>query len=203
MFICTCVCVSLPIQLISYWTIFPGTVLSSKWQKQWKPAGEVRIRRRFDEVNFKECLRTWDVLECSSGQEVCVSCESKANRPHLGNRCSGHGVDNKLTRFTMTTLVIFVIFAILVIFAIFVIFVIFAILDIFARFKNVISPACHGRWTRVDAWESCPCKEGPQFIFVWDKVAAQKIIYKQRSMVSFIRLPLHFASVLNSCEFFV
>ena len=36
-----------------------------------------------------------------------------------------------------------------------------------ARFKNVISPGCHGRWTRVDAWESCPCKEGPHFIFVW------------------------------------
>ena len=34
-----------------------------------------------------------------SGEEVCVSCESKASRPHLGNRCSGHGVDNKLTRF--------------------------------------------------------------------------------------------------------
>ena len=32
------------------------------------------------------------------GQEVCVSCESKASRPHLGDRCSGHGVHNKMTR---------------------------------------------------------------------------------------------------------
>jgi len=80
---------------------------------------------------MKACRRSKDTSALRRGEEVCVSCESKASRPHLGNRCSGHGVDNKLT-----------------------------------RFKNVISPGCHGRWTRVDAWESCPCKEGPHFIFV-------------------------------------
>merc|ERR1712192_5783 len=80
---------------------------------------------------MKACRRSKETSALLRGEEVCVSCESKASRPHLGNRCSGHGVDNKLT-----------------------------------RFKNVISPGCHGRWTRVDAWESCPCKEGPHFIFV-------------------------------------
>ena len=35
------------------------------------------------------------------------------------------------------------------------------------RLKNVISPGCHGRWTQLDVWETCPCKEGPHFIFVW------------------------------------
>ena len=34
------------------------------------------------------------------GGEVCVSCESKASRPHLGDRCSGHGVDGKMTRWS-------------------------------------------------------------------------------------------------------
>ena len=34
------------------------------------------------------------------GEEVCVSCESKASRPHLGDRCSGHGVDGKMTRWS-------------------------------------------------------------------------------------------------------
>jgi len=80
---------------------------------------------------MKACRRSKETSALRRGEEVCVSCESKASRPHLGNRCSGHGVDNKLT-----------------------------------RFKNVISPGCHGRWTRIDAWESCPCKEGPHFIFV-------------------------------------
>lgn len=83
------------------------------------------------EKAMKACRRSKETSALRRGEEVCVSCESKASRPHLGNRCSGHGVDNKLT-----------------------------------RFKNVISPGCHGRWTRVDAWESCPCKEGPHFIFV-------------------------------------
>merc|ERR1711936_1300814 len=77
------------------------------------------------------CRRCKETEALRRGGEVCVSCESKASRPHLGDRCSGHGVDGKMT-----------------------------------RFKNVISPGCHGRWTRVDVYDSCPCKDGPHFIFV-------------------------------------
>lgn len=77
------------------------------------------------------CRRSKETEALRRGGEVCVSCESKASRPHLGDRCSGHGVDGKMT-----------------------------------RFKNVISPGCHGRWTRVDVYDSCPCKDGPHFIFV-------------------------------------
>ena len=43
----------------------------------------------FEELNIDIHLK---------GGEVCVSCESKASRPHLGDRCSGHGVDGKMTR---------------------------------------------------------------------------------------------------------
>jgi len=83
------------------------------------------------EKAMKACKRSKDTSALHRGQEVCVSCESKASRPHLGDRCSGHGVHNKMT-----------------------------------RFKNVISPGCHGRWTQLDVWDTCPCKEGPHFIFV-------------------------------------
>jgi len=34
------------------------------------------------------------------------------------------------------------------------------------RFKNVLLPRCHGKWTRVDITDECPCKNGPDFIFV-------------------------------------
>ena len=88
------------------------------------------------------------LLEHVTGEEVCVSCESKASRPHLGDRCSGHGVDGKMTRLT-PHLHIFPTF-----------------LSNISRFKNVITPGCHGRWTRVDVYDSCPCKDGPHFIFV-------------------------------------
>jgi len=77
------------------------------------------------------CRRSKETESLKRGEEVCVSCESKASRPHLGDRCSGHGVEGKMT-----------------------------------RFKNVITPGCHGRWTRVDVYDSCPCKDGPNFIFV-------------------------------------
>jgi len=77
------------------------------------------------------CRRSKETEALKRGEEVCVSCESKASRPHLGDRCSGHGVQDKMT-----------------------------------RFKNVITPGCHGRWTRLDVFDSCPCKDGPSFIFV-------------------------------------
>jgi len=80
---------------------------------------------------MKACAAHKDTTILAQGSEVCVSCESKATRPHLGDRCSGHGVDNKAT-----------------------------------RFKNVISPHCHGRWTRVQVTDRCPCPNGPDFIFV-------------------------------------
>jgi len=35
------------------------------------------------------------------------------------------------------------------------------------RFKNVLSPRCHGKWTRMEIVEGeCPCRGGPNFIFV-------------------------------------
>jgi len=80
---------------------------------------------------MKSCSKHEETEKLQQGQEVCVSCESKASRPHLGDRCSGHGVDNKAT-----------------------------------RFKNVITPHCHGRWTRVEVTDRCPCPGGPDFIFV-------------------------------------
>ena len=39
------------------------------------------------------------------------------------------------------------------------------------RFKNVITPACHGRWERISAGDECPCPDGPHFIFVWSAPA--------------------------------
>ena len=60
-----------------------------------------------------------------------MACEAKAVRDHLGDRCTGHGVEGKST-----------------------------------RFKNVITPACHGKWERVRVEDECPCKHGPHFIFV-------------------------------------
>merc|ERR1712106_365283 len=78
---------------------------------------------------MKACAGHEDTDKLIKGSEVCVSCESKATRPHLGDRCSGHGVDNKAT-----------------------------------RFKNVITPHCQGRWTRVEVTDRCPCPNGPDFI---------------------------------------
>lgn len=80
---------------------------------------------------MKACRRSEDTEALKRGSSVCVSCESKASRPHLGDRCSGHGVLGKVT-----------------------------------RFKNVITPGCHGRWTRVEVTDTCPCPQGPDFIFV-------------------------------------
>jgi len=36
------------------------------------------------------------------------------------------------------------------------------------RFKNILSPRCHGKWTRLELveGEDCPCKGGPDFVFV-------------------------------------
>ena len=65
------------------------------------------------------------------GADICVSCESKSTRPHLGDRCSGHGVESRMT-----------------------------------RFKNVITPGCHGKWIKTGVYDKCPCPSGPNFIFV-------------------------------------
>jgi len=80
---------------------------------------------------MKACINAEDTEILQKGNQVCVSCESKASRPHLGDRCSGHGVSNRAT-----------------------------------RFKTVITPGCHGRWTKVDVRDECPCEGGPDFIFV-------------------------------------
>lgn len=34
------------------------------------------------------------------------------------------------------------------------------------RFKNVLAPRCHGKWTRIDITDECPCKKGADFMFV-------------------------------------
>jgi len=47
----------------------------------------------------KACLDHKDTWELRRGNEICVSCESKAVREKLGGRCSGHGVFDKQTRF--------------------------------------------------------------------------------------------------------
>merc|ERR1712106_821252 len=83
------------------------------------------------EKAMKACRHTKETEKLVRGNEVCVSCESKATRPHLGDRCSGHGVEDKTT-----------------------------------RFKNVITPGCHGRWTKTAVYNKCPCAGGQDFIFV-------------------------------------
>jgi len=83
------------------------------------------------EKAMKACRHNEDTEHLVRGAEVCVSCESKATRPHLGDRCSGHGVEDKMT-----------------------------------RFKNIITPGCHGRWTKTAVFDKCPCKGGQDFIFV-------------------------------------
>jgi len=83
------------------------------------------------EKAMKACRHTKETEKLIRGNEVCVSCESKATRPHLGDRCSGHGVEDKTT-----------------------------------RFKNVITPGCHGRWTKTAVYNKCPCAGGQDFIFV-------------------------------------
>eukprot|EP00095_Tigriopus_kingsejongensis_P000890 maker-scaffold409_size180341-snap-gene-0.28 protein:Tk00890 transcript:maker-scaffold409_size180341-snap-gene-0.28-mRNA-1 annotation:"RPE-spondin" len=34
------------------------------------------------------------------------------------------------------------------------------------KFKNLIHPRCHGKWTKLDTLEECPCANGPDFVFV-------------------------------------
>jgi len=79
----------------------------------------------------KSCSKSMETKILRRDAQVCVSCESKATRPHLGDRCSGHGVENKTT-----------------------------------RFKNIITPGCHGRWTKTAVYDKCPCQGGQDFIFV-------------------------------------
>jgi len=83
------------------------------------------------EKAMKTCRHNKETEKLVRGAQVCVSCESKATRPHLGDRCSGHGVENKTT-----------------------------------RFKNIITPGCHGRWTKTAVYDKCPCQGGQDFIFV-------------------------------------
>jgi len=80
---------------------------------------------------MKACVLSEDTQQLHRGNEICVSCESKAVREKLGDRCTGHGVAAKQT-----------------------------------RFKNVITPACHGRWERLRVEADCSCANGPNFIFV-------------------------------------
>lgn len=83
------------------------------------------------EKAMKSCKLNEDTNRLVRGADICVSCESKSTRPHLGDRCSGHGVENRMT-----------------------------------RFKNVITPGCHGKWIKTGVYDKCPCHGGPDFIFV-------------------------------------
>ena len=65
------------------------TILYSMWNH--KLGNLLLFFFSFEELNIDIHLQ---------GGEVCVSCESKASRPHLGDRCSGHGVDGKMTRWS-------------------------------------------------------------------------------------------------------
>jgi len=80
---------------------------------------------------MKSCLRDRDTTDLKYGNTVCVQCNDKAQRDHLGGRCQGHGTDSKRT-----------------------------------RFKNILTPKCHGKWTRLEITDDCPCKDGPDFVFV-------------------------------------
>jgi len=51
------------------------------------------------EKAMKNCKFNEDTARLIRGAEICVGCESKSIRPHLGDRCAGHGVEDKLTRF--------------------------------------------------------------------------------------------------------
>lgn len=82
------------------------------------------------EKAMKSCMFNEDTKNLVKGAEICVSCESKSIRPHLGDRCSGHGVEERIT-----------------------------------RFKNVITPGCHGKWVKTAVYDKCPC-QGTDFIFV-------------------------------------
>jgi len=83
------------------------------------------------EKAMKACKLNEDTQSLVRGEDICVSCESKSTRPHLGDRCSGHGVESRMT-----------------------------------RFKNVITPGCHGKWIKTGVYDKCPCPSGPNFIFV-------------------------------------
>ena len=34
------------------------------------------------------------------------------------------------------------------------------------KFKSLFNPRCHGKWIRTELTDDCPCKNGPDFIFV-------------------------------------
>jgi hypothetical protein len=34
------------------------------------------------------------------------------------------------------------------------------------RWRSTIHSKCHGKWKRVQETRNCPCKKGPDFIFV-------------------------------------
>jgi len=81
---------------------------------------------------MKSCSKKKDTNDLSYGNTVCVQCDNKAQRGHLGGRCQGHGAEGKRT-----------------------------------RFKNILTPRCHGKWTRMEITTDCQsCKNGPDFIFV-------------------------------------
>ena len=51
------------------------------------------------EKAMKSCQLNEDTKRLVHRADICVSCESKSTRPHLGDRCTGHGVEDKMTRF--------------------------------------------------------------------------------------------------------
>lgn len=100
------------------------------WHREERNTDEYCVVFRVEKA-MKSCKLNEDTKSLVRGADICVSCESKSTRPHLGDRCSGHGVESRLT-----------------------------------RFKNVITPGCHGKWVKTGVYDKCPCRSGPDFIFV-------------------------------------
>eukprot|EP00096_Caligus_rogercresseyi_P013534 TRINITY_DN6173_c0_g1_i1.p1 TRINITY_DN6173_c0_g1~~TRINITY_DN6173_c0_g1_i1.p1 ORF type:complete len:308 (+),score=63.44 TRINITY_DN6173_c0_g1_i1:79-1002(+) len=45
------------------------------------------------------CHKSQDTAMLKKGHRICVSCDSNAQRAHLGGRCTGHGTEGRKTRF--------------------------------------------------------------------------------------------------------
>lgn len=90
---------------------------------KWAKKIQFSFAREKIHLNYHLALRL--------GRQMCALCPADAKRKSLGDRCQGHGVDSKLT-----------------------------------RWRSTVKPRCHGKWRRIYEVGNCPCKAGPDFIFV-------------------------------------
>ena len=91
-------------------------------------------------LKLKDHYQFWWFL----GSRMCALCPEDARRKNLGDRCKGHGVDSRLT-----------------------------------RWRSTVQPKCHGKWRRVYETRNCPCKAGPDFIFVWNSNFTKEMQFKK------------------------